>query len=220
MRKKLLRFEANLDQNNIIEPGKDAFGEVKGRWGHDIFGNDNPIVLELGCGRGEYAIGLAQKYPKKNFIGIDIKGDRIWYGSKEAEENNLQNIIFLRTQVDLLENFFVPHEVDEIWLTFPGPRPKEKQARKRLTAPKFLNIYKHVLKPGGKVHLKTDSDLLFEFTLENLEARDDIGSLNAISNLYAASGFDEVKCIQTHFEKRFLRLGKTIKYINFSFCDA
>ncbi len=219
MRKKLKFFADNKTRPNIIEAGKPLFESNRGHWS-DYFGNDLPIVLEVGCGRGDYTVGLAAVNQDKNFIGVDIKGDRLWYGSGLALEKNLTNVAFLRTQIELLGEFFEPGEVAEIWITFPGPRPKKKQAKKRLTAQKFLDIYKKILSPQGTIHLKTDSDELFEFTLETLADRNDIKDLISVSNLYASSNYYEAKAIQTHFEKRFLAANKQIKYIQFSFDNA
>ena len=217
MRKKLIRFTENLAQDNIIEPKERGTNPIKGKWGQLYFNNSNPIVLELGCGRGEYTIGLARKYPNKNFIGIDIKGDRIWFGSQSAKELQLSNVAFLRDQIENLNDFFESDEVSEIWITFPGPRPKESHAKKRLTSPRFLELYKQILNKEGVVNFKTDSEALFEYTLEVLSERSDIVGLESIKDLYNEPNFDEAKSIQTHFEERFIKEGKTIKYIRFSF---
>lgn len=220
MRKKQVRFVENKDHDNIIEEGKSSFSTIKGNWKAIYFKNDNPIILELGCGRGDYTVGLAQKYPDKNFVGVDIKGDRIWYGSTLAQDYGLQNVAFLRAEIELLDSFFAPQEISEIWITFPGPRPKKTHAKKRLTSTRFLELYKTILQPNGIVHLKTDSELLFEYTSEVLEYRTDIVNIHAVSNLYESSGYDEVKSIQTHFEKRYLKQGKSIKYVQFSFSHS
>ena len=141
-RQKLARFAANAASRNVIEPGKDQFGKLQGKWGQEIFGNDHPIVLEIGCGRGEYTVGLAAHYPEKNFIGIDIKGARIWRGSLTAQEQGLHNVAFLRAYVQQIGEHFAQHEVAEIWITFPDPRPRTVDVKRRLTSPRFLNMYR------------------------------------------------------------------------------
>src|SRR5690606_17521039 len=167
---KLKRFKENETFSNVIQPTREEVvsGDfyLKGKWNQEIFKNDNPIVLELGCGKGEYSVGLSQKYPNKNFIGIDIKGARMWVGAKQAEALNLNNVAFLRTRIDFIEQAFAKDEVDEIWITFPDPQPQKTRERKRLTHLRFLERYRNLLKKGGIVHLKTDSRLLYDFTLE------------------------------------------------------
>ena len=144
MRKKQQRFADNKVSRNVIEPGKEIFEQIKGNW-HKFFDNDHPNVLELACGRGEYSTGLGAVYPDKNFIGVDIKGNRIWIGSKKAKQDGLDNVAFLRTQIDHLEKFFEPGEIDEIWIIFPDPRPKSSDERRRLTSPKYLEIYQNLI---------------------------------------------------------------------------
>ncbi|MBI3503092.1 MAG: tRNA (guanosine(46)-N7)-methyltransferase TrmB [Bacteroidetes bacterium] len=188
--------------------------KLKGKWNSEYFKNENPIVLELGCGKGEYSIGLAEKYPKKNFIGIDIKGARIWRGSKNAQEKKLSNVCFLRTQIEFIESCFSKDEVNEIWITFPDPQPNKE--KKRLTHPIFLNRYKNILKPNGIIHLKTDSTELYEFTLEVI-AENKLKLLDSTIDLYGNSNSerDEVKMIKTHYEKLFTAQGKKITYLQF-----
>ena len=214
-RNKLDRFADNADRENVIEPGKPLYGNVKGAWRQKVFGNDHPIVLEIGCGRGEYTVGLARDDKKKNFVGIDIKGDRIWYGSGWAQEEGLENVAFLRIKVEEIDQFFVENEVDEIWITFPGPRPKKSQAKKRLTSPRFLDLYKSILKPAGVVHLKTDSDLMFEYTLEQIHDRVDIELLEKVSDVHEEA--HSAASIKTRFEERFMAQGIPIKYVRFKF---
>jgi len=172
-KKKLQRFADISSMDWVIEPTmediKDGTFPLKGKWHKEVFKNDNPIVLELGCGKGEYAVGLGKKYPDKNFIGVDIKGARIWYGANTVREEKLENIAFLRTRIDFIEAFFDENEIDEIWLTFSDPQ--RKRPRKRLTSRLFIGRYMKFLKKGGIIHLKTDSDLLFESTLEQREER-------------------------------------------------
>ena len=217
-KKKLRRFRENEVFKNVIQPSRqevlEGSFEFKGRWSEAFF-NENPIVLELGCGKGEYTVGLARQNPAKNYIGIDIKGARLWRGAKTAIEENLENVIFLRTQIELLELLFNENEVSEIWLTFPDPQIKYKRTKHRLTNPEFLNKYKTVLADEGEIHLKTDSEYLHGYTLGLLQ-----GSgheiLYANHNVYKNEGSPEdVLNIQTHYEKQFLEMGKPITYIRF-----
>ena len=186
---------------------------MQGRWNADFFKNDHPIVLELGCGKGEYAVGLARKYPHKNFIGVDIKGARMWTGATDAQRRGLKNVAFLRTDIELLPSFFAPGEVNEIWITFPDPQMKK--VRKRLTSTRFLDLYRRVLKDGGIINLKTDSPFLYTYTSimadENrlpVEVRTD--------NLYASAAADDILKIRTYYEQQWLDRGLTIKYIRFA----
>ena len=156
---KLLRFEAIKSFSNVYEPVFREPFPIQGNWRTEVFKNDNPLILELGCGKGEYSVGLGRKYPEKNFIGVDLKGNRIYIGAKDALETNLTNVAFLRTRIDFILDYFGENEVDEIWLTFSDPQPNK--ARKRLSSPLFIDRYKKILKPGGIVHMKTDSDILF-----------------------------------------------------------
>lgn len=187
--------------------------DTAGGWS-EYFGNNNPIVLELACGRGEYTVGLAQQFPEKNFIGIDIKGARLWKGAKFAMDHNLKNAAFLRIQIDNLASYFAQGEVSEIWITFADPQPSKK--RKRLTHPKFLKIYNEILSSSGNqlIHLKTDSDLLFDFTLETLEELQIKPAIH-YSNIYELSIIPAELQIQTYYEKMWLGEGRTIKYLNF-----
>ena len=214
---KLQRFAELKTFSNVFEflfTEREHDFKLKGKWNEDHFKNDHPIVLELGCGKGEYSIGLAEKYPKLNFIGIDIKGARIWRGSKNAQEKNLHNVAFLRTQIEYVERCFEKDEVSEIWITFPDPQANKE--KKRLTHPIFLDRYRNILKKDGVVHLKTDSLDLHEFTLEIIE-ENKLKLLDSTNNLYGSSApeREEAKSIKTHYEKLFTAKGKKITYIKF-----
>ncbi len=215
-RKKLIRFEENKIRPNILEEGKDLYQTVKGNWNRDFFQNPNPITLELACGRGEYTTGLAAVYPERNFIGIDVKGDRLWRGSSAALEQNLTNAAFLRAQVHQLDAFFAPTEIEEIWIVFPDPRPRLSDGKRRLTHPRFLEMYRRLLPDGGLVHLKTDSTLLFDYTLEMLQ-KFSIKDLAYTSDLYASELLPLHWGIQTHYEHIFTRRGFTVNYLQFRF---
>lgn len=187
--------------------------ELKGNWGQTFFKNNNPIVLELGCGKGEYTVGLAQMYPEKNFIGIDIKGARMWTGAKLSVEKKLENVAFVRTNIEMIDHFFGQNEVFEIWITFPDPQMKK--TTKRLTATNFMALYKNILKPDGLVHLKTDSNFLYTYTCEMIKAN----SLTVHfenNNLYGSGLNDKILGIKTYYEQQWLERGLTIKYIKFS----
>ncbi|APG60459.1 tRNA (guanosine(46)-N7)-methyltransferase TrmB [Christiangramia salexigens] len=216
---KLKRFRENEKFENVIQPSReelldDSF-ELKGEWSREFFNNDNPIVLELGCGKGEYTVELARKYPEKNFIGVDIKGARFWRGAKTALEEGLENVAFVRTQIELIEGVFTQGEVSEIWITFPDPQIKYKRTKHRLTNSDFLRKYKTILNEDGLMHLKTDSEFMHGYTLgllhgaghEVLYAHHDI-----YSNEYSPK---EVTGIQTFYEKQYLEKGKPITYIQF-----
>ncbi|HKK46059.1 MAG TPA: tRNA (guanosine(46)-N7)-methyltransferase TrmB [Balneolaceae bacterium] len=218
---KLQRFEEIGTFENVFELTDFQDEDVdkpKGRWQEDIFGNSNPIFLELACGKGAYALELARRNPQKNFVGIDIKGARIWKGAKRALAEELENLRFLRIYIDHLDEYFGPDEVDDIWITFPDPYPNFGDRSKRLTSPKFLDIYSRVLKSEGKVRLKTDSDELFEFT-RNVVENQDCSIDEIIENIYAECPEDEILTIKTFYEKRHLEAGKTIKFISFSLPD-
>jgi tRNA (guanine-N7-)-methyltransferase len=239
---KLARWTELGSYDNVIQPligdvtGKDH--PVKGNWNHGLFKNQNPLILELGCGKGEYTIGLAKTFPDKNYIGIDIKGARMWRGAKTANEMGMPNVAFLRTRIEFINSFFTTDEVDEIWITFPDPHPGRKNSNKRLTSPWYLNIYKQFLKNNGVVHLKTDNTELYDFTckvaehnnLEILTATDDLYSEHsANSPEYSlnkthshtdesespGSFYKEILSIRTHYEKMFLKAGLNINYLAF-----
>lgn len=217
MKRKLERFKVIEIQPNVVEPTKEFYHSIKGNWNKDFFKNDNPITVELACGRGEYTIGLAKLFPDRNHIGVDIKGERIWKGSTTATENNLTNAAFLRTMILLIENFFAEGEISEIWITFPDPRPRVRDIKRRLTSPRFLSIYKRLLKPGGYVRLKTDNTGFYEFTLEEVLQRDDITDLKFSDDVYNSELRPECFDIKTKYEQMFAAKGERIKYLRFQF---
>lgn len=190
--------------------GSDCF-PLKGRW-RDFFGNDNPIVLELGCGKGEYTVGLARLFPDKNFIGIDIKGARMHKGATEARDSGMKNVAFLRTQIELLDNFFVPGEVAEMWITFPDPQMKK--VTKRLTGTRMLELYRRVMPDGGIVHLKSDSPFLYAYTRE-MARLNGLEVITDTDDLYHSDVEGPILTIHTHYEKQWLARGLTIKYLTF-----
>lgn len=217
MKRKLERFRVIENQGNVVEPTKEYYHTIKGKWNTTFFKNDNPITVELACGRGEYTTGLAKLFPDRNYIGIDIKGERIWKGSTTAVENNLTNVAFLRTMILLVENFFAEQEINEIWITFPDPRPRVRDIKRRLTSPRFLAIYKRLLKPGGYVRLKTDNTGLYTYTLEELAQRDDIVDLKFTDDVYSSELRSECFDIKTKYEQLFASKGERIKYLRFQF---
>jgi len=217
-RQKKRRFEENKLRPNLVESGKDFYDEIKGKWHLKVFTDQQPIVLELGCGKGEYTLGLAQAFPNRNHIGVDIKGDRLWVGSGIALREGIQNAAFLRTQIQFLEHFFKKGEIEEIWVTFPDPRPKEKDDKRRLTAPRFLAIYQNLLKPDGWLKFKTDNTELFNYTLELINKnRISIKNLAFTHDLYNSEYVFEHYEIKTKYERKFAALGETIKYLKFQF---
>lgn len=216
---KLKRFKENETFGNVLQPSRDeaVAGKfpLKGKWNSDFFKNNNPIVLELGCGKGEYSVGLAKRYTDTNFIGIDIKGARFWRGAKTAVEENLANVAFLRTQIELIEHFFAEGEVSEIWITFPDPQIKYKRTKHRMTNSDFLKRYKKILKPDGVVNLKTDSEFMHGYTLGLLHGEGH-EVVYANHNVYKNEGAPEVvTAIQTFYEQQYLEMGKPITYIRF-----
>lgn len=221
MGKDKIRKFTELDTfNHVIQP---TFEEVfrkdhklKGNWSEEIFKNDNPIVLELGCGKGEYTVGLAKEYPNKNFIGIDIKGNRMWAGAKQALQENLENVYFLRTRIELIESFFAANEISEVWITFPDPQMQ--RPRKRLSSARFLNMYHTFLKQDGIVHLKTDSAELHVFT-STLCDLNELEVLEKFDNLYNSNYQDRILEIKTHYEQIYLKRGIPITYIKFKLSD-
>jgi len=216
---KLKRFKENETFNNVFQPSRADLVEgkyqLKGNWRQQFFKNANPLVLELGCGKGEYSVELAKKYPNKNFIGIDIKGARFWRGAKTAIEDAIENVAFLRTQIELIEYAFAENEVDEIWITFPDPQIKYKRTKHRMTNSEFLKSYKKVLKPEGVVNLKTDSEFMHGYTLGLLHGEGH-EVIYANHNVYKQEGSpDEVTGIQTFYESQYLEQNKPITYIRF-----
>ncbi|MBF9253659.1 tRNA (guanosine(46)-N7)-methyltransferase TrmB [Pontibacter sp. 172403-2] len=213
-RSKLAKFAAVAERDNVIQDGDALYGRMAGQWRQIRFENDNPLVLEIGCGRGEYTVGMAQLFPDKNFIGIDIKGERLWKGSTRALELDLNNVAFLRVFVEQLADHFAPGEADEIWITFPDPRPKDRDIKRRLTSPRFLNIYRQILKPGGLIHLKTDNQDLYAYTLEVLQERH-AKQLLYTEDLYKSGLREHTHGIYTTYEQRYMAEGIPIKYIQF-----
>jgi tRNA (guanine-N7-)-methyltransferase len=216
---KLKRFNENATFSNVFQPLREEITDetfkLKGKWNADFFKNDNPIVLELGCGKGEYSVSLGERFPDKNFIGIDIKGARFWRGAKTALENNMNNVAFIRTQIELIDLLFEENEVSEIWITFPDPQIKYKRTKHRLTNEVFLAKYKKVLKIDGVVHLKTDSEFMHGYTLGLLHGKGH-EVLYANHNVYHNEGAPvEVTDIQTFYEKQYLEVDKAITYIRF-----
>jgi tRNA (guanine-N7-)-methyltransferase len=204
--------------NNVLQPAfEDVFRKdylLKGRWKEDFFRNNNPITLELGCGKGEYTVAMARSFPERNFLGVDIKGARMWKGAKEAHNDKLHNVGFIRTRIELIESFFSKGEISEIWITFPDPQIKKRRNKKRLTASRFLNTYNNFLVNDGLVHLKTDSIELYSYTNRLLLYNNIIPEF-ATDNLYSGSIENELLNIKTHYELLFLKEGKNITYTRF-----
>jgi tRNA (guanine-N7-)-methyltransferase len=215
---KLARFREMETFDRVFQPALDEVFRneyyLKGKWGREVFGNDHPIVLELGCGKGDYTVGLARRSPGSNFIGIDIKGARIWRGARAVHTEHLKNVAFLRTRIDFIASFFAKDEIREIWITFPDPQVKRRRHKKRLAGALFLNRYRNFLVDGGVVHLKTDNHLLFKDTLE-LVHFNHLPVIRETADLYATDWTGEAKAIQTFYESRFLSEGAKIKYIQF-----
>lgn len=207
--KKLIRFKELKSFHNALEYPEN----MQGRW-KEFFKNNNPIILELACGKGEYTVGLALLNPDKNFIGVDIKGNRMWVGAKAAIEKKLSNVAFLRTQIDKINQYFNKDEADEIWLTFPDPHLRKSKARKRLTHPKFLRLYQQFLKPDGTIHLKTDSPDLYHFTKTVIELYG-LKIVSDIDNVYNSENISEELKIKTHYEGLDIAKSNTIFYLCF-----
>ena len=214
-KKKLEKYEENKQSHNVIEEEKAWFDTIKGNW-FRFFQNKNPITLELACGWGEYTLALAQKFPQRNFIGLDIKGDRIWKGSQLAQKLNLNNVAFLRVHIVRIEEFFQKNEIDEIWLMFPDPRPKIRDEKHRLSNRKYLNMYQNILNNGGWFKLKTDSSSLFNYTLEELTSFC-IKQQELTFDLYHSKYLTDHYDIKTKYEKIWTSKGKRIKYIKLQF---
>lgn len=212
---KLERMQEIQRMPNVFEwtdyNSKNAF--PKGNWNSDLFKNPNPICLELACGKGEYSVGLGQLYPDRNYVGFDIKGNRLWVGANKALELGLDNVRYFRAYIDHLDQFFGPEEIDEIWIIFPDPQLKKN--RKKLTSPKFLKLYAPLLKKGARIHLKTDSPELYEYTLEVIEDENLIVHAN-LPDVYAQEPISKEMAIRTYYEKMHLKKGRTIRYLSFS----
>jgi tRNA (guanine-N7-)-methyltransferase len=211
-RRKTYKYDRAEWLDNVIQSTKENFGAYQGRWRSDYFKNSNPIVLELGCGKGEYSNGLARLFPDKNFIGIDIKGDRLASGGLVAKEEGLQHVAFLRIMMQFIDEHFEENEVDEIWITFPDPRPKDRDEKKRLTNPFYLAKYRKILKPGGILHLKTDAEAFFDFSKESLESQH-WPILISTHDLYQSEWNKDHFGIKTRFETIFYNKGFSIHYL-------
>ena len=216
---KLKRFLENETFDNVFQPTREeVVGNefpLKGKWNSEFFKNENPIVVELGCGKGEYSVGLAERFPDKNFVGIDIKGARFWRGAKTASETDLNNVAFIRTQIEIIDGIFAENEVSEIWITFPDPQIKYKRTKHRMTNSEFLQLYKKILKADGIVNLKTDSEFMHGYTLGLLHGEGH-EVLYANHNVYKNEGSpEEVTAIQTFYENQYLLVNKAITYIKF-----
>jgi len=213
---KIARFAEMRDFPNVYQPaGKQLFhgdDEIKGKWNRVFFRNDHPLVLELGCGKGEYTVELARRNPHTNFIGMDIKGSRMWKGARRSLDEGLKNAAFLRARIEFIERLFAPGEVSELWITFPDPQPKK--AKNRLVSSWFLNAYRNCLQPGGEIHLKTDSLMLHHYLLDLLK-ENRVPAEQATDDLYAAADLKEELAIKTFYEARFLNEGKKITYLSF-----
>lgn len=217
-KRKLQKFSELRAFPNVLQPREEEYlsdhYKFKGKWAANFFGNNNPVILELGCGKGEYSLCLARKNPDINFIGVDIKGERLWRGGKTAIDEKLNNIGFLRVRIETISSFFSPNEVSEIWITFPDPQPNKPKIKKRLTSPPFLTRYKSFLKTDGNIHLKTDNTGLFDYTLETIE-EENHRLICKTHDLYNSSITGDVLLTQTHYENLYLAEGLPICYLKF-----
>lgn len=219
-KRKLQRFAENATFSHFFQPGWEELSagfSLRGKWNAEFFGNNNPIVIEIGCGKGEYTVDLSEKYPERNFIGIDKKGARMWRGAKTSKEEDRPNVAFVRIRAENIYKVFAPGEVDEIWITFPEPQPNSPRHSKRFTSPEFIQRYRQILKPGGIIHLKTDNDMFYDYTLNVIKEGNHHLVYNN-NNLYANPGdaeINDVIDVQTHYEKIWLEQGLTIKYLRF-----
>ena len=215
---KLARWYELGTFNNVFQPETDAgYGkdhQIKGTWKKQVFMNLNPVILELGCGKGEYTVGLATRFPGNNYVGVDIKGARMWRGAKTANEQNLPNVAFLRTRIEFIDSFFGKDEIDEIWITFPDPHPGGSNSNKRLTSPWFLNRYRLFLKDNGLIHLKTDNTGLYNYS-KKVALHNALKLVSSTSDLYSENFSDDILSIKTHYEKIFLKDGLKINYLSF-----
>lgn len=211
---KLRKFAEVATFPNVVQ--LDAGKPFKGKWASEFFKNEKPLILELACGKGEYTVNLAKLFPEKNFIGIDYKGNRIWRGAKTAIEEGISNVGFLRIQIETILEYFAEGEVSEIWITFPDPQPQESREKKRLTNPAFLERYKHILVPEGIMHLKTDNDGFYAYTVEQIELQN-LPKLKETTDLYHSDLVDEVLSIKTYYEKKYLAVDKNINYVQWKF---
>jgi len=211
---KLRKFAEVATFKNVVQ--LDEGKPFKGKWAKEFFKNDKPIILELACGKGEYTVNLAKLFPDKNFIGVDYKGNRIWRGAKTALEEGIENVGFLRIQIETILEYFAENEIDEVWITFPDPQPQESREKKRLTNPKFLERYKYILKADGVMHLKTDNDGFYAYTLEQI-ALLNLPKEKETTDLYHSNLVDEVLSIKTYYERKYLADNKNINYVKWSF---
>jgi len=216
-KKKLQHFAENATFPHFFQPGFELLKKgfpLKGKWKNDFFHNNHPLVVELGCGKGEFTTGLAARYPEKNFIGIDLKGARMWRGAKTAHESRMKNVAFVRIQVELIADIFAPEEVDEIWITFPDPFPEKPKTKKRLTSPQFMERYRQVASTNTIIHLKTDNTSFFDYTLGVIQQ-------NGLSLLFHTYDVDQHSensdfvSIKTFYEEKFRQKGEKIKYLKF-----
>ena len=217
---KLKRFKENISFKNVIQPTREELidngFEYKGKWGELFFNNNNPIVIELGCGKGEYSVELAKLYPEINFIGIDIKGARFWRGAKIATDNEIANVAFVRSQIELVDKIFSRNEISEIWITFPDPQIKFKREKHRLINLNFIELYSKILVPNGIINLKTDSEFLHGYILGLIKSTDFLELIYSNHNIYNNTGAPKnAVSIQTFYESKFLKQGKPITFVNF-----
>ncbi|MEP5612305.1 MAG: tRNA (guanosine(46)-N7)-methyltransferase TrmB [Cyclobacteriaceae bacterium] len=212
---KLQKFSENKLSHNVIEPGKSMYETISGHWS-SYFGNENEIVVELACGKGEYTLALAEMFPKRNYIGVDLKGERVWRGSQEASQRGLNNVAFLRTHISNIPELFAENEVSEIWLTFPDPRPKDRDEKHRLSNAFYLNIYERILAKNGWFKFKTDSTSLFDYTMEILEKLQVKDQLHTY-DLYNSELLEDHYGIKTKYEKIWTEKGENVKYMKFKF---
>ena len=219
MKGKLERFRVVAERENVLQSGKELYFLIKGKWNELYFKNQSAITVELACGRGEYSVNLAALFPERNFVGVDVKGDRLWKGSTWAIERNLLNVGFLRADILRLATFFTAGEIDEIWITFPDPRPRKRDSKRRLTSSRYLDIYKSLIKKNGIVRFKTDNTALFDYTLDVLRERSDIENIKFTYDLYTSDLRVECHDIKTRYEEMFTAESEQIKYLRFNFKD-